>query len=258
MNNRFAFLLFFPILFLCVSCNNRDNHSQQDNIINNNKFIDYQICDDSLNIPSSETILSKLFPNYNDATVSFASRILVDSSKLLFIELCHDYYIDLGCNFCLIDHYLLSENNGDISIKNQVGITDTTLLAPQDADYDFNSKFVKIGPNSVALLTNYFLTNQSFSESMSLKLFETNKLSYLFGIETSFDNIMWNIDAPESYNNVVEIIPSNKEFYDLKVTHNNFEVKNLNTETFDYDLIPCDSSVTNYVFSNLELQYVEQ
>ena len=94
-------------------------------------------------------------------------------------------------------------------------------------------------------------------EDFTLFLVETDRITQIFSIESSFDNAMWFPDNPTVYSNDVEIIDNKQDMYELLVTHKEYQVL-FKGEDLDYDTKVSQQNEIHYVYSPEEIKFVEK
>lgn len=219
----------------------------------------YALTDDSLDRPEKFALLNLLYPNDPKARVDFCSPILVDGKKYYFVQASHGFFNDGTFFYGFTDYHFVSVNGSNLKADFTIKDTDTTFYG-NEIEFESNAmrySLVAIGKGSVGLTTVISATNQGFWENYNLSLISTQSVIPLFDIESSFDNAMWFPDNPTVYDNEVKIIPTHNDMYDLVVTHKTYDVIFLGDD-LDYDTKVAEQTETRYIFSPIELKYVEK
>ena len=219
----------------------------------------YALTADSADRPDNAALLKLLYPNDQQARVDFCSPILVDGKKYYFVQASHGFFDDGAFYYGFTDYHFVTVNGGTLNADFTIKDTDTTFYG-SEIEFESNAmrySLVAIGKGSVGLTTVISATNQGFWENYNLSLVSTESVISLFDIESSFDNAMWFPDNPTVYDNEVKIIATQNDMYDLLVTHKTYEVI-FKGEDLDYDTKVAEQSETPYIFSPIELKYVEK
>ncbi len=219
----------------------------------------YALSADSADRPGDEALLKMLYPDDPKARVDFCSPILVNGMKYYFVQSSHGFFNDGNFYYGFTDYHFVSVDGGALKADFTVKDTDTTFYG-NEIEFESNAmrySLVTIGKGSVGLTSVMSATNQGFWENYNLSLVSTESVISLFDIESSFDNAMWFPDNPTVYDNEVKIVPTQNDMYDLLVTHKTYDVI-FKGDDLDYDTKVAEQSETRYIFSPIELKYVEK
>ena len=250
--------LLLSLIALCLVATVSCGGGVQKTGVDNSKKT-YAISTDSSDRPGNEALLKKLYPDDPKARVDFCSPILVDNKKYYFVQASHGFFDDGNFYYGFTDYHFINVDGGALKADFTVKDTDTTFYG-NEIEFESNAmkySLVAIGKGSVGLTTVMSATNQGFWENYNLSLVSTESVIPLFDIESSFDNAMWFPDNPTVYDNEVKIVPTQNDMYDLLVTHKTYEVI-FKGDDLDYDTKVAEQSETRYIFSPIELKYVEK
>ncbi|MBR4440294.1 MAG: hypothetical protein IKS00_01970 [Bacteroidales bacterium] len=219
----------------------------------------YAISTDTSDRPGPSALLKLLYPDDPGAKVDFCSPILVDGKKYYFVKASHGFFNDGNFYYGFTDYYFVTVDGTNLKAGFTIKAADTTFYG-NEMEFESNSmrySLVAIGKASVGLASVMSATNQGFWENYRLSLLSTESVIPVFDIESSFDNAMWFPDNPTVYDNEVKVIPTQNDMYDLVVTHKTYDVVFLGDD-LDYDTKVTEQTETRYIFSPIELKYVEK
>lgn len=250
--------LFLPLIVIVFVASFACNGGAQNQGAKDGKRT-YAIATDSSDRPQNDALLKLLYPDDPKARVDFCSPILVDEKKYYFVQASHGFFNEGGFYFGFTDYHFVNVDSGKLNADFTVKDTDTTFYG-NEMEFESNAmtySLVTIGKGSVGLTSVMSTTNQGFFENYNLSLVSTESVMSVFDIESSFDNAMWFPDNPTVYANEVKIVPTQSDMYDLVVTHKTYDVI-FKGEDLDYDTKVAEQSETCYIFSPIELKYVEK
>ena len=247
-----------PLLIFCMlaifGCGEKPNNSGTKSC---SKV--YATTTDSADSPQNHALLKLLYPNEQNARIDFCKPLLVDGKKYYFVQASHGFFNDGTYYYGFIDHHFVTTDGGALKADYTIKDTDTTFYG-NEIEFESNSmeySLVAVGKESVALKAISRATNQGFMEDFTLFLVETDRITQIFSIESSFDNAMWFPDNPTVYSNDVEIIDNKQDMYELLVTHKEYQVL-FKGEDLDYDTKVSQQNEIHYVYSPEEIKFVEK
>lgn len=231
----------------------------------------------SQDIPSDSIILRKIFgmtdiggktvsfkylgdeniASYQDSVVYkivFKSTINLKSNKLILAIVEAPYGTLNGHQFGFQNFYFFKLIKGKAEIVDS--IKSDGVIPIGDASV---FEIVDIGKGKKAIVSTFQSTgNHHFESTQSLSLLELNQLTYLFAVNTEYDNsccIFTETDndscEAERYEEVYEIVKSKSLWYNIKVYHKDFRFTKDCQENFVKS-----ESVKEYIY--FEGKYIEK
>ncbi|MBO4372551.1 MAG: hypothetical protein J5826_06430 [Bacteroidales bacterium] len=255
MNTR-RFAVIFSILSLLALCYCKGTSPRGGG---NSDKKSYALSADSADRPTDAALLKLLYTGESEAKLELCKPILVDGQKYYFVRASHGFFNDGTYYYGFIDHHFVTTEGGALKADYTIKDTDTTFYG-NEIEFESNSmeySLVAVGKESVALKAISRATNQGFMEDFTLFLVETDRITQIFSIESSFDNAMWFPDNPTVYSNDVEIIDNKQDMYELLVTHKEYQVL-FKGEDLDYDTKVSQQNEIHYVYSPEEIKFVEK
>ncbi|MCB0478662.1 MAG: hypothetical protein KDC84_10885 [Crocinitomicaceae bacterium] len=166
--------------------------------------------------------------SYQDEVVFkivFKSEIVLDEEALLLVIAEAPYGTQHGHQFGYQHLYFFKRQDKDWSIVDSIVMEDLTPIGDQS---EFS--IVDIGKNKKALISTFQSTgNHHLETTLSIDLIERSKLTFLFSINAEYSNLAFmepvsvGEDCPgESYEETYEIIPSDSEWYEIRVHRKEF------------------------------------